>query len=179
MYMYIYEAVSKATANMSTVDTRVIVLLSIMEQYYGPHLHDLVPVHSVIPGGGCVCPDGLGREEQELLETQVLCHVCPDEGLVVALGEVGEGVGGVGLVVDTLQVQICRFHIAQISVWETVINYWLSRHSVVHSEYINLHANGPFGACFMYRTMRYCCPQRLLHSPGVCAGGAVTNHWLS
>lgn len=144
MYMYIYEAVSKATANMSTVDTRVIVLLSIMEQYYGPHLHDLMPVHSVIPGGGCVCPDGLGREEQELLETQVLCHVCPDKGLVVALGEVGERVGGVWLVVDTVLVQVCRFHVAQVSVWETVINHCWLVHNVqmVH---------------FMFRAMRYCC----------------------
>ena len=98
-------------------------------------------VHSVIPGGGCVCPDGLRREEQELLETQVLYHVCPDEGLVVALGEVGEGVGGVGLVVDTLQVQVYRLHVAQVSVWETVINHWLPRQSVVHSKYIQ-YANG-------------------------------------
>ena len=64
-------------------------------------------VHGVIPGGGSQGPRGApGRKEQELLESQVLCHAPPHKGLVVALGEVGEGVGGVGLVVDTLHVQV-------------------------------------------------------------------------
>ena len=75
-------------------------------------------VHGVIPGGGGVSPAGdPGREEEELLEAQVVHHLSPDKRLVVALGEVGDGVGGVWLVVHTPRVQVRRLDIVQVPGW--------------------------------------------------------------
>ena len=39
-----------------------------------------------------------------MIQAEVASHVFPDKGLVIALGEVGQG--GVGLLVHTLQVEV-------------------------------------------------------------------------
>ena len=70
------------------------------------HLHDLVAIQRVIPSRSNVSPNGLGREEQQMFESQIVHHISPDKGLVVALGEVGDRVGGVWLIVHTLQVEV-------------------------------------------------------------------------
>ena len=67
-----------------------------------------MPVDSVIPGRSNVSPAaGLGRREKpHALEVQVIHNVPPAKRLIVALSEVGDGVGGVWLVVNTLHVQV-------------------------------------------------------------------------
>ena len=85
------------------------------------YLHNLMTICRVIPRGSTFCPHVFGWQELHVCETQIVHNVCSDKCFIVTLGEVGNGEGGVGLVVDTLQVQLGRLYIPQVpaqTIWK-------------------------------------------------------------
>lgn len=71
-------------------------------------------IYRVIPCGSTISPHVLGWQKLHVLETQIVDNVCSDKCLVVTLSEVGNGQGGVGLVVYTIHIQLRWLDIPQV-----------------------------------------------------------------
>ena len=78
------------------------------------NLHNPMTIRRVIPCGSTVGPHIFGWQELRVCETQIVYNVCSDKCFIVTLGEVRNTEGGVGLVVDTLQVQLGWLNIPQV-----------------------------------------------------------------
>ena len=112
--------------------------MGICSSLYTADLHDLMEVDGVVPGGGSEGPGGAPRrEEQELLKAQVLCHMSPYKRLVVALGQVGEGVG---VAMDTLWVQVRWIHIAIVSACVGIAMITIFITNTLYTRQIQFHA---------------------------------------